>query len=341
MPFQKIRFLGGKLGDAIAAKFEATTVEELKEIDLEDMQRRFGEESIWVWNVLRGIDYSEVKERTSLKSMAASKNVRPAITTFDQARHWLAVLAAELAVRLTDARKINGTVWPRTIVLHARQGSSTPRSKQIAFPFVRAFSAATILAPGERLWKMLFPGSADINPGVINIMLGFGGLESFETGQRGIEGFLGAKGATSAKPNSTNASTSAKRVDASSSSTAKAQRRTASPSIRTKTDAPKSKPKPKSKHDFFGAAKRKAIELVDDSSDSDIVEILPPPRAKRTNTGSSGQTGGSSRGETPAPVVSLKDKDKNASSDKGKSKSTDGIELFFAIPEPSEKAGKK
>ncbi|KAG9123491.1 DNA-directed DNA polymerase eta rad30, partial [Ceratobasidium sp. 392] len=53
MPFQKIRFLGGKLGDAMAAQFEATTVAELKEIDLEEMQRRFGEESIWVWNVLR------------------------------------------------------------------------------------------------------------------------------------------------------------------------------------------------------------------------------------------------------------------------------------------------
>ncbi|KAG8700469.1 DNA-directed DNA polymerase eta rad30 [Ceratobasidium sp. 394] len=59
MPFQKIRFLGGKLGDAMATQFEATTVAELKEIDLEDMQKRFGEESIWVWNVLRGIDYSE------------------------------------------------------------------------------------------------------------------------------------------------------------------------------------------------------------------------------------------------------------------------------------------
>ncbi|KEP49303.1 DNA polymerase eta subunit [Rhizoctonia solani 123E] len=115
MPFQKIRFLGGKLGDAMATQFGATTVSELREIELEDMQRRCGEESIWVWNVLRGIDYSEVKERTALKSMMASKNVRPAITTTEQARHWLAVLSAELAVRLTDARKVNATVWPRTL----------------------------------------------------------------------------------------------------------------------------------------------------------------------------------------------------------------------------------
>ncbi|KAG9099979.1 DNA-directed DNA polymerase eta rad30 [Ceratobasidium sp. 370] len=327
MPFQKIRFLGGKLGDAMAAQFEATTVAELKEIDLEDMQRRFGEESIWVWNVLRGIDYSEVKERTALKSMAASKNVRPAITTFEQARHWLAVLSAELAVRLTDARKINNTVWPRTLVLHARQASSTPKSKQIPFPFVRAFSAATILAPSERLWKTLFPGPNDISPGVINISLGFGGLESLETGQKGIEGFLGTKGAASSsakKPDSASNITGAKQSDGISSSSAiKIQRRTASPSIRVKKDELKSK----SKHDFFGAAKRKAIEVIDDS-DSDIVEISPPPHAKRTNTGSSGQTGGSSRSGTPTPAASRKNKDKSNAS-KAKSKDKGGIASFF------------
>ncbi|KAG9085941.1 DNA-directed DNA polymerase eta rad30, partial [Ceratobasidium sp. 392] len=281
------------------------------------------------------------KERTALKSMSAFKNVRPAITTFDQARHWLAVLAAELAVRLTDARKINSTVWPRTIVLHAKQGSSTPRSKQIAFPFVRAFSAATILAPGERLWKMLFPGSGDINPGVINVTLGFGGLEALETGQRGIEGFLGAKGAVSAKkPSSTSTSTSAKRPDR----VVKAERRTASPSVGTKKDAVK----PKSKHDFFGGAKRKAIEVVDDSSDSDIVEISPPPHAKRINSGSSGQTGRSSRSETPTLAASRKDKGKSgtskeesASKDKGKSKAKGGIASFFAATGSSNKTGKK
>ncbi|QRV89435.1 DNA repair protein REV1 [Ceratobasidium sp. AG-Ba] len=335
MPFQKIRFLGGKLGNAMAAQFEATTVAELKEIDLEDMQKRFGEESIWVWNILRGIDYSEVKERTALKSMAASKNVRPAITTFEQARHWLAVLAAELAVRLTDSRKINSTVWPKNLVLHARQGGSTPKSKQIPFPFVRAFSAATIVSPAEKLWKMLFPGSNDISPGVINVMLGFGGLEALETGQRGIEGFLGAKGAPSStkKPESDSVVSGAKKIGAASlSSDIKIQRRTASPSVGTNDP-----PKTKSKHDFFGAAKRKTIEVIDDS-DSDIVEISPPPHAKRTNTGSSGHSG-ASRSGTPTPAMNSKASDKDKAMSK-KSKPKGGIESFFGAG-ASKKTSKK
>ncbi|KAG8745125.1 DNA-directed DNA polymerase eta rad30 [Ceratobasidium sp. 414] len=307
---QKIRFLGGKLGDAMAAQFEATTVAELKEIDL-------------------------VKERTALKSMAASKNVRPAITTFEQARHWLAVLSAELAVRLTDARKINNTVWPRTLVLHARQASSAPRSKQIPFPFVRAFSAATILASSERLWKTLFLGSNNISPGVFNVSIGFGGLESLETGQKGIEGFLGAKGAASSPTKKLGSASNATSGKQSDSASTKLQRRTASPSVETKRVAPK----PKSKHDFFGAAKRKAIEVVDDS-DSDIVEISPPPHVKRTNTGLNRQTGGSSRSGTPTPAIGHKGKDKS-STRTDKSKDKGGIAGFFVAAGSSKKAGKK
>jgi len=53
MPFQKIRFLGGKLGQAIADKFEASTVEDLLSIDLDVMQQKFGEDSIWVYEILR------------------------------------------------------------------------------------------------------------------------------------------------------------------------------------------------------------------------------------------------------------------------------------------------
>ncbi|KAJ1307425.1 hypothetical protein OPQ81_001527 [Rhizoctonia solani] len=283
MPFQKIRFLGGKLGDAMATQFGATTVSELREIELEEMQRRCGEESIWVWNVLRGIDYSEVKERTALKSMMASKNVRPAITTAEQARHWLAVLSAELAVRLTDARKLNATVWPRTLVLHIRQGSNAPRSKQVAFPFVRTFSAATILAPAEKLWRMLLPGTGDLSTGVINVALGFAGLDALEAGQKGIEGFFTAKGPSSSAKKATSSideRTTTKSKDLAPESKSG---RTSSPS--TSNNNHKGKEQSGNlKRDFFNGAasnKRKIIvhEVLDDSS-SDIVEISPSPECK-------------------------------------------------------------
>ncbi|CAE6446588.1 unnamed protein product [Rhizoctonia solani] len=318
MPFQKIRFLGGKLGDAMAAQFGATTVSELREIEL-------------------------VKERTALKSMMASKNVRPAITTTEQARHWLAVLSAELAVRLTDARKVNATVWPRTLVLHIRQGSNAPRSKQTAFPFARVFSAATILAPAEKLWRMLLPGTGDLSVGVINVALGFAGLDALEAGQKGIEGFFGAKGSSSSAKKVTtsiNGPTTAKSESLAPGSKA---RRTSSPTI---ADSKHQGIEHSSgiKRDFFNGVtlnKRKAIvhEVLDDSS-SDIVEISPPPTAKRVNSGSSGQA--EPRSLTPTPISrdikqrkpgsndKDKDKAKNGKNAKAASKGTADIANFFA-----------
>jgi DNA polymerase eta len=80
MQFTKIRFLGGKLGDAMAKEYEAKTVADMlwvlirkssdpssirnmlklnySGVSLEEMQRKFGDESIWVYNILRGIDYN-------------------------------------------------------------------------------------------------------------------------------------------------------------------------------------------------------------------------------------------------------------------------------------------
>jgi DNA polymerase eta len=64
-----------------------------------------------------------VKEKSVLfKSMLASKNLQRPIRKESEGQHWIRVLAAELALRLNDARKISPTLWPKTIVLHARQG---------------------------------------------------------------------------------------------------------------------------------------------------------------------------------------------------------------------------
>ena len=108
-------------------------------VPLEEMQARFGEESIWVYNILRGIDHTEgesdriVKERqnspivtprVATKSMLASKNVRPSVTSPEQGLHWLNVLGGELNVRLRDAREIAPGLWPKTLALHHRTGTS-------------------------------------------------------------------------------------------------------------------------------------------------------------------------------------------------------------------------
>ncbi|EJU04732.1 DNA/RNA polymerase [Dacryopinax primogenitus] len=199
MPFKKIRFLGGKLGDALASAYDAKTIGDLLSVSKEDMQQQFGEESYWVYDILRGRDYAEVKERTGVKSMMASKNVRPAIKTFSDGQHWLRVLSAELSLRLEEARDLSPAVWPKTLVLHIKQGFDAPRSRQCPFPFTNALSDEYIARLGERLLRELVGQGELMLKDIINISLGFAGLEKGEEGQKSIEGFFGGAGPAAKK----------------------------------------------------------------------------------------------------------------------------------------------
>ncbi|KAF9561965.1 DNA/RNA polymerase [Agrocybe pediades] len=190
MKFQKIRFLGGKLGDALAKEYDASTVGDLLSISLEEIQSKFGEGSVWVYEALRGIDRSEVKDKGSTlnKSMLASKNLPKPITKASEGQHWIRVLAAELALRLNDARKLSPNLWPKSLVLHARKGYEAGRSKQAPFPFTRELTVDTIAVAGDKLWKELVGNSTTLN--VSSVQLAFTGIDVAEAGQRSIEGFL-------------------------------------------------------------------------------------------------------------------------------------------------------
>ncbi|KIO34646.1 hypothetical protein M407DRAFT_209923 [Tulasnella calospora MUT 4182] len=187
MPFQKIRFLGGKLGEALADEFGAKTVGDVLLLGVDDMQRKFGEESIWVYNILR--------EKIATKSMLASKNVRPDLTKFAEVTHWLRVLSSELCVRLIEARERTPGIWPKTLILAFRQAFGTHKSKQVTFPFAKLITPELILKPAEKLFKEL-SGSAPYKIG--NISLGFHGLGMLEAGQQGIEGFFAGPSKSSA-----------------------------------------------------------------------------------------------------------------------------------------------
>ncbi|KAL7279344.1 hypothetical protein ACG7TL_007185 [Trametes sanguinea] len=206
MPFQKIRFLGGKLGKALAEEYDVSTVGDLLTpysfaTRLDEMQRKFGEESIWVYEILRGIDRSEVKEKPAgTKSMLASKNLPQPITKATQGYHWIRVLAAELALRLNEAREGNTALWPKTIVLHIRQGYETFRSKQTAFPFTRNVTVDVIASFGDKLWKELVGTSGSTPFKITNVQLSFSGIGTMEAGQRTIEGFLTSKPSSEAQP---------------------------------------------------------------------------------------------------------------------------------------------
>ncbi|WVR07577.1 hypothetical protein IAU60_004619 [Kwoniella sp. DSM 27419] len=188
--FTDIRTLGGKLGNAIATEYGAKTVGDMLSVPLDELQNRFGEESIWVYNIIRGIDHSEVKERVSTKSMLASKNVRPNVKTPEQGFHWISVLAGELNVRLREAREVAPGLWPKTLVLSHRQGIEPSRSRQTPFPFTRNLSAEYIVRYARKLWDEATQPMKSGNMKLNNIALSFTGLERLEEGQRGIENFF-------------------------------------------------------------------------------------------------------------------------------------------------------
>ncbi|GJE96213.1 DNA polymerase [Phanerochaete sordida] len=189
----QIRFLGGKLGKALAEEYDVSTVGDLLAVSLEEFQRKFGEESIWVWEILRGIDRSEVKEKPPVtKSMQAAKNLPQPIVKASQGQHWVRVLAAELALRLREARESIPALWPKSLVLYVRQGYETSRSKQAPFAFTRDITVDYIAAAGDKLWKELVGTEASRSAPVkiTHVSLSFSGIESAESGQRRIEGFL-------------------------------------------------------------------------------------------------------------------------------------------------------
>jgi DNA polymerase eta len=152
---------------------------------------------------------SLVKEKSALfKSMLASKNLQQPIRKPSEGHHWIRVLAAELALRLENARKDNRTLWPKSIVLHVRQGEFSTRisycqldfiifstgyklarSKQSRFPFTNDVNVDYVAAAGDKLWKELAEG-LNGSMKITNIQLAFTGLEDADPHQRSIEGFL-------------------------------------------------------------------------------------------------------------------------------------------------------
>ncbi|GAA5864259.1 hypothetical protein JCM3774_001272 [Rhodotorula dairenensis] len=207
MPFQKIRNLGGKLGNAVKEAYEANTVGDLLDYSLFDLKAKLGDASgMWLWEMVRGLDYTEVDPKTAVKSMLSSKNFRPYINKYGEVMHWMGILATELHLRLNDAREETPGLWPKTITFTHRSPQFVIRSHQAPFPFTSNLSRAYILKAGEKLFRTAI-GAGQATERVTdqtaigpysNLQLSFSGLEKLEGGQRGIEGFFTAAAAPAA-----------------------------------------------------------------------------------------------------------------------------------------------
>lgn len=186
--FTKIRSFGGKLGDEIVAAFGTEFVKELLDIPLAQLRQKLGDDTgTRVYQLIRGIDHSEVNPRTVLKSMLSAKSFRPTINTEEQATRWLRIFVADIYSRLVEEGVLENKRRPKTIHLHYRC-SGQDRSKSVAIPAAGTLTKEILL---ELAQKLLMMGIVEgkIWP-CANLSLSVSGFEEGVTGNMGIGAFL-------------------------------------------------------------------------------------------------------------------------------------------------------
>ena len=186
--FTKIRNLGGKLGEQVVSTFGTDQVTELLNVSIEQLKLKLGDDTgSWVYQIIRGEEYSEVNSRTQIKSMLSAKSFRPSINTFEQAVRWLRIFVADIFSRLVEESVLENKRRPRTMNLHHRQGGQM-RSRQAAIPSGRAIDELLLFDIAKTLLsQVIVDGRAWP---CANISLSVGGFEDGPTGNRGIGGFL-------------------------------------------------------------------------------------------------------------------------------------------------------
>jgi DNA polymerase eta len=186
--FTKIRGLGGKLGDQATSAFNTDTVKDLLPIPIEQLKQKLGGDTgTWVYQVIRGIDSSEVNSRTQIKSMLSAKSFRPSINTPEQANRWLRIFVADIYARLVEDGVLENKRRPKTINLHHRTAGQTS-SRQAPIPQGKKLDEASLFDLAKNLMgQVILEGR--IWP-CANISLSVGGLEDGITGNMNIGAFL-------------------------------------------------------------------------------------------------------------------------------------------------------
>ncbi|KEF63022.1 uncharacterized protein A1O9_00997 [Exophiala aquamarina CBS 119918] len=129
----KLRGLGGKLGRQVVTIYGLETISDLLQFPLKEMQSKLGSQSgKWVYQAIRGLEDSEVVQRTEIKSMLSAKTFSPSIAGPQQAERWLRIFAADIVGRLEDEEGRR----PTTVAVHHHiRGRFGPtRSKQTPIP---------------------------------------------------------------------------------------------------------------------------------------------------------------------------------------------------------------
>ena len=186
--FAKIRGLGGKLGDQITSAFNTDTVKDLLAVPVEQLKQKLGDDTgTWVFQIIRGIDSSEVNSRTQIKSMLSAKSFRPSINTPEQAHRWLRIFSADIYSRLVEEGVLGNKRRPKTLTIHFRHGGQT-KSRQAPISLGKKIDETALFELAKTLLgQIILEGR--VWP-CSNISLSVGGFEDGVQGNLGIGAFL-------------------------------------------------------------------------------------------------------------------------------------------------------
>ncbi|CRG87702.1 hypothetical protein PISL3812_04722 [Talaromyces islandicus] len=186
--FTKIRMLGGKLGDQISAEFGTEQVNDLLKVTADQFKAKLDDDTaVWLYNIIRGVDASEVNTRVQIKSMLSAKSFRPYINTMDQAEKWLRIFAADLYNRLVEDGLLEKRRRPKTITLHHRTGAQV-HSKQLPIPGGKMIEEDILFDLSRDLLRQV-NAEGRAWP-VSNLSLSVGGFEDGPTNNKAIDSFF-------------------------------------------------------------------------------------------------------------------------------------------------------
>ncbi|CAO3673051.1 unnamed protein product [Umbelopsis ramanniana] len=137
IPFTKIRNLGGKLGTEVENALNIQTAGDVWKYSSEELQAKFGQsQGIWLYDICRGIDNSEVTMVKVTKSMMASKVFSPPLRMIADVERWMAVLGSEIYMRIMDDFEERSR-WPKTLVIHFRCTGEGRSGRSKSCPMVK------------------------------------------------------------------------------------------------------------------------------------------------------------------------------------------------------------
>lgn len=133
MEVGKLRGLGGKLGERVKALGD--TIGEVRKAGKEKLITELGpRDGVAVWDVVRGVDSTEVQERVLSKSLLAAKSFSEEGSLQGVAK-WVRVLANELAERMKEDEDMYRR-RAKTLTVSFRRGNKV--------------GARSVMMPGER-----------------------------------------------------------------------------------------------------------------------------------------------------------------------------------------------